>query len=208
MKNRQRFTIALSGLITTIFCQTAFAELTDAKEGRYLSCDDIEFSSTVTEKYGDLDKACLGIVEKNGSKYAEIKIKVTRAKGSKLFFKLINEDGSYSETRSTKMPTGFRATVAGESIPTRELDKRQELNIYLPSDRWAITETLAKKDPTQASPTDLAEGTSSEKPLIELAAYETLPDTDSALPLYGLLGILLLVTGTILSLLRRKFYSV
>lgn len=189
MKNHTLLASSLT-LSTALLCQVSFAEMKGATEDKYLSCEDIEFSSLMTEKYADIEKACLDVVEKDGRKFAEVKIEVTRVMGNRVSFKFINEDGTGSDIHSSTLPTSFRAKIDGENVRARELAKGQELNIYLPSDRWAIL--------------NIADDIPDEDLYIEMAAYETLPDTASPLPLYGLLGMLLLSIGTALGFVRRS----
>ena len=125
-------------LSSIMFIPSVMAASHGMEEVADLSCEDIEFAPAMFERFPDIDKACLDVVEENGIKYAEVKLELTRVRGRNVNFKFILEDGSKSERHSVKVDSNFRAKIEGRSYRINELTSGQVLDIYLPHDRWAI----------------------------------------------------------------------
>ena len=84
------------------------------------------------------------------------------------------------------LPRGKRSGL----VEARDLMRGQRLNVYLPSDRWAIIhEDVDGPDIADAIPLETA---------------PMLPKTASQLPLIGVLGAGLLLAGGAFTVLRRR----
>lgn len=155
-----------------------------------LSCSDIEWSSTVTDQYPNIAGACDAVVEKNGKLYARVEVQVQRVRGRTMTFKIINNDGSSGGSYSQTVDTSWRAKIGGMSYRVGELSRGQNLNVYLPHDRWAV---IHEDDdgPDEAD-------------AVELVAAPALPETASPLPLIGMFGGLFMLLGAGLGVIRRR----
>jgi len=155
-----------------------------------LTCADIEWSSSVTNEVPTIADACDAVVTKNGALFARVQVEVQRVRGRSLTFKILNNDGSSGGSYTQQVPTSWRAHIGGQSFRASELSRGQQLNVYLPNDRWAI---IHEDDDGP----DMADA-------IEVVAAATLPETASPLPLIGLLGGLFVMLGAGLGAIRRR----
>jgi LPXTG-motif cell wall-anchored protein len=154
------------------------------------SCDDIEWSSVVTDEYPSIASACDAVVERDGVLYARIQVELQRVRGNNLTFKVLNNDGTSGGSYTQNVGNSWRAKIGGQSYRARELSRGQELNVYMPGDRWAI---IHEDDDGP----DMADA-------IPLEDAPMLPKTASQLPLIGAAGAGLLLLGVAMTLLRRR----
>ncbi|GAB3271286.1 hypothetical protein [Parahaliea aestuarii] len=155
------------------------------------TCADIEWSASVTAEYPDIAESCQGVYEKNGELYAKATVEVLRVRGNRVTFRPLHTDGTKGESHSIQVPSSWRADIAGRKYRASELSRGQELNVYLPHDRWA----LAVVD--ESSPDEV------EVIVIEEEVVE-MPTTASPLFLFGLAGGALLSLGGLFTALRRR----
>jgi LPXTG-motif cell wall-anchored protein len=179
-----------------------------------LTCDDIEFAADLVADYPDVGDACLEIIEKGGERFARLHAQVWR-EGNKTMTVLYElRDGGWSSPRKVTPPEEWRASVSGQQLRVNELEKGQELNVYIREGRWEIA--MADLEATEV-PTEFAalnhevveeEEAVEEAPAVEeLAVVEETPATqapaeDSGSLLY-ILGATVLVV-LIWLLIRRK----
>ena len=157
-----------------------------------LSCDDIEWSSVVTDRYPDISKACDAVVERNGQLFARVQVEVLRARGNNLTFRVLNNDGTSGGSYTQNLGTSWRANIGGRSYRARDLMRGQQLNVYLPGDRWEIIHETMDEEPDL-----MAE-------VVPVMPAAELPKTASQLPVAGVLGAGLLLAGAAFTLLRRR----
>ncbi len=155
-----------------------------------LSCDDITWSSVVTDQYPSIADACNAVMEKNGQMYARVSVELLRVRGNNLTFKVLNRDGTSGGAYTQNVGNSWRAQISGRSYRARDLSRGQRLNVYLPPDRWAIIHE-------DADGPDLEDA-------IELTAAPMLPTTASKLPLVGVVGAGFLLLGAAFTLLRVR----
>ncbi|ARN75155.1 hypothetical protein [Oceanicoccus sagamiensis] len=181
---KKTFGITLMLLSGFLFHSAAMAAAHNMEEVAGLSCEDIDFAPEMIEKYPDITKSCLDVVESKGTKYALVELELTRVSGRNVNFKFVHEDGSKSERYSIRVKPEFRAKIQGKSYRINELSKGQNLNIYLPGDRWEIHQIEEE----------------------ESYAIETLamPATASELPLIGIMGGLFVSVAGALAYRRRR----
>ena len=130
--------------------------------------------------------------EKDGKLYAKATIEVVRVRGHRMTFRTLHTDGSKGDSRSVQLDSAWRAEIAGRSYRASDLMRGQELNVYLPEDRFA----LAVED---ADGPDVHEVVVIEPEVVEM------PTTASPLFLIGLAGAAFLALGGMLSGIRRRF---
>lgn len=168
------------------------------------SCDDVEFSSDITSRFPRAQEACLGIVEKAGRQYAKFTARIERVSGGSVRAKMLLPDGSYSrETVTFEPASDARVNIQGRSYRYRDLSRGQEVNIYLPPDRWAIATHTDESTDFESAPAATV-ATVPLQTVEEPEATASLPSTASPLPLFGLLGGLFVAMAAGLTALRRR----
>ncbi|MBN7797947.1 hypothetical protein [Parahaliea mediterranea] len=158
------------------------------------TCADIEWSASVKADYPDIEETCSGVYERDGKLYAQARVEVQRVRGNRITFRPLHTDGTKGDSHSINVPSTWRAKIAGRNYRASELVRGQELNVYVPNDRWALA--VYDEEPSMAE----------EIEVIEIVAVEevAMPTTASPLFLFGLGGGALLSLGGLLTALRRR----
>lgn len=102
------------------------------------TCDNIEFSAEIKERFPNAQAACVGIVERNGKQYAHFQARIVDVRGGQVEAQFRAPDGTYSRTIAFNPPADARVRIEGRSYRYSELSKDQELDVYLPPDRWEV----------------------------------------------------------------------
>lgn len=157
-----------------------------------VSCADLNWSAEALAANPDIGKTCQAVYEKDGKLYAKASIEVVRVRGSRMTFRTLHTDGSKGESRSVQLDNSWRAEIGGRSYRASDLMRGQQLNIYIPEDRFA----LVVED---ADGPDEADIIPIEDEVVDM------PTTASPLFLIGLAGGAFLALGGLLSGLRRRF---
>jgi hypothetical protein len=161
-----------------------------------LTCDDITFGYEMTSKFPEIGDACQDVVEVDGERFAKMSVEIIRTNGNRATFRFKMPDGSYGPTQSTELDPSWRAEIQGRNMRLRDLGRGQELNIYLPADRWEahvatnMTGYFAVYYPV-AMEEDSGGGAS-------------LPSTASFMPMFGLLGGAALFSAFLIRVFRRR----
>lgn len=187
----QNKTLAASGMALALFAATATAQTETAAPAPTPTCADLHWTAGVLAQNPDIARTCLGVYELDGKLYAKGKIEVARVRGNRITFRPVYTDGSRGDSRSVTVPADFRATIAGRQYRADQLRRGQELDVFLPDDRFA----LAVVDTDGLDSGDL------------LAVEETaiaMPTTASPAFLFGALGAGLVGIGAALGRLRRR----
>lgn len=167
-----------------------------------MTCDDIDFASVVRDNYPDIDQACLGVVERNGELFAKTSVEVIRARGNNVTFKFQHPDGSFGPVQTAQLPPEWRAAIAGRNIRARDLVRGQQLNVYLPQDRWEAHVVSTEEDYAAAAATTYAATTMYDDTEEETMA--ALPSTASPLFAIGGAGGAAVLIGMLFGFLRRR----
>ncbi len=104
-----------------------------------VECDDLKWSAEVLAANPDIALACQGVYEKDGILYAKASIEVVRVTGNRLRFRTLRTDGSKGVPRSVTLDSGWRVNLSGKEYRLMDLAEGQQLNIFLPEDRFALT---------------------------------------------------------------------
>ncbi len=155
-----------------------------------LSCDDIQWSAEVISEYPSIANACDGVVIKNDKMYARIQVELQRVRGRSLTFKILNNDGSSGGSYTTNVDSGWRTRIGGQTYRANELSRGQQLNVYMPADRWAVIQE------DEDGPDDMD--------ATALAAAPMLPKTAGMLPLFAVFGAGFMGLGVLLGAVRRR----
>ena len=166
------------------------------------SCNDLNFTGPVAREFPDARRACLDVVERDGRDFAHFQARIREVRGGTVEAEFKMPDGTYSRPISVTPDPSARVRIQGRDYRWRDLSRGQELDVWLPPDRWEIA---VPEDPGQqfAAAPAVAVFVISE-PTTTLAA-NTLPRTASPVPLVGALGALLAALGFGVAAIRRRF---
>ncbi len=157
-----------------------------------VTCADLNWSAEVLANNPDIGQSCQAVYEKDGRLFAKSTIEVVRVRGNRMTFRPLHTDGSLGDSRSIQLDSAWRAEIGGRSYRASDLMRGQQLNVYLPEDRFA----LAITDDDGPDEADLV--------MIEEEVVE-MPTTASPLFLIGAIGGAFLALGGALSGIRRRF---
>jgi hypothetical protein len=161
-------------------------------------CGDINFTGDIGSRFPEAKNACLDMVNKNGQEFAHFKAEIMGVSGNQVRARFKLPNGQYSQTYAFTPQSGSRINIAGQRYRFNELSRGQELDVYLPPDRWEF-DLPASDNFAAAAPADVVRVTT-----ITVAAAPSLPRTASSVPLVGALSVVLLSLGTALTLIRRR----
>ena len=160
--------------------------------GTPTSCADLNWSADALAANPDIGKTCQAVYEKDGRLFAKASIEVVRVRGNRMTFRTLHTDGGKGESRSIQLDNAWRAEIGGRTYRASDLMRGQQLNVYIPEDRFA----LAVVD---ADGPDEAEMVVIEEEVVDM------PTTASPLFLIGLAGGAFMALGGLLTGLRRRF---
>ena len=175
------------GVVAALSMGQANAQVTD------LTCADIQWSAQVLAANPDVGESCQAVYEKDGRMFAKVSVEVVRVRGNTITFRPLHTDGTRGDSRSITVPSDWRARIAGRNYRASDLMRGQQLNVYIPEDRWA----LAVHDEDF--------GTMEETALVAIEEETVeMPTTASPLFLLGAAGGAFLALGGLLGGLRRR----
>ena len=190
--------LALAGaLMATAMAQPAMAQ---ADMATTASCDNIEFTSRVLNQLPNAKDYCLEVALRDNKLYAHFATEFVRRSGSDVVLRFKTPDGSLSDPIEITPPEGQRVNIEGRDVRLRDLNRGDEIDIWLPHDRFEVAFHETQEDFTAApTVTTYAATTVEEEP-----APAALPSTASVMPLLGLLGALFATIGGILGWIRIR----
>lgn len=163
-----------------------------------LTCGDLTFTPEAYAAYEFVDKACLEIVDRDGTTFAKLTAQVVAQTASGTHVRYTHADGTLGPSHQVKNP-GFETLIEGKPVTVADLSVRQNVNIYLPDEFWAgpPAEVVAAVEPEAAPPPPPPPAPEPEpEPVV-------LPTTAGPLPWLALFGVLFLVLGSALRLSRK-----
>ena len=158
-------------------------------------CGAVTFAGSVTSQFPEASNACLDIATREGKQYAHFKGEIVSVSGSQVRARFKLPSGQYSQTYAFTPKSGSRVRIAGQTYRFSDLQKGQELDLYVPPDRWEFE--VPETESFAAAPTV-------ETYRVTTVTVGSLPHTASEVPLVGLLSVVLLALGTGLTLIRRR----
>jgi hypothetical protein len=167
------------------------------------NCPDIQFTGPIAREFPNARDACLGVVTRDGRQFAHLQARVTSVRGNTVQAEFKLPNGTYGREISYTPDPEARVNIAGRTYRYRDLSRGQELDVYLPPDRW---EVAVQSDPAvsfAAAPTLVFVTVAQPAPTV---AANALPRTGSLVPLVGALGGLLTVLGFAVAGIRRRFF--
>ena len=163
-----------------------------------LTCSDLTFTPDAYAAYGEIDKACLEIVDRDGGTYAKFTAKVVAQTGSGTHFRFRHADGELGPSHKSNMPANFETMLGGKPVKVKDLAVRQDINIYVGNEYWALPVVeVAAAAPPPPPPPPPPEPEPEPEP-------EVLPTTASSLPLLALFGSLFLLLGGAMRFSRKQ----
>jgi hypothetical protein len=161
------------------------------------SCQTVQFSDSVLERFPRVREACLDVIERQGQLLAVFKADLQRVTGNKARIRAKLPNGTRAAAQTVQVNPQRRVLVDGKSYRVSELALGQELTIYARVDEPVAT--LAPADANE--PVELAPLESD--PVRVASAEPAMPRTASALSAFGLGGGLLLCIAAALAFVRR-----
>jgi len=166
-----------------------------------LTCDDITYTDSLLATNPNVAEACLDVVERSGIIFVQLKARVVRQSVNSTIVQWQLPDGSWSESNRTFPPRGATAEIAGQEVRISDLAPRQEVNVYIIKEgNWEVIEVAAEPAPAAApapAPAPAAAPAPEPKPV-------ALPTTATQVPLFALLGGLLILLGGAVSFVRTR----
>ena len=162
-----------------------------------MSCDEAgeQYKATpeAEERFADLKGTCEGIYRINGALYAKAKAVVRSASSRRVRMYLPATDRTIEATPDADM----RVNIGGRKIRVRDLNRGDDISIYLSLDAFfedRVEEIAFATEESNPEPIAIA-------PVVEVAA---LPTTASPLPALALLSGLILAAGLFMRGRRRS----
>ena len=170
-----------------------------------LTCDDVVFSPEAFAAYALIDQACLEMVTRdNGNTYAKLTARVAKqtTAGTHIRYKLAN--GEFAPSHLSTAPKDFETMIAGKLIKMKDLEVRQEINIYVGNEYWVDATAIVEEAIVEEMVEEAIVEEIVEEAIIEEVIEETLPTTAGPLPWLALFGSLFLILGGALRFSRKQ----
>ena len=160
------------------------------------SCSDVIWSAETLEASPNVANACLGVVDKRGSQAVKLTARVVRQGVNSTIVQFQLPDGSWTASERRFPERGATAEIGGQEIKILEMAPRQEVNVYIPAENnWSLPEPVVAAAPPPPPPAPA--------PAPE-PEPEALPTTATQIPLFALLGGLLILLGGAVSFARTR----
>ena len=160
------------------------------------TCADLTWSAERLARNANIANVCLEVVERNGGTFAKLRARIVRQGVNSTVVQYQRPDGTWSASERV-FPEGFEALIAGQNVRIADLAPRQEVNVYIKGqDNFTLPAPVAAAAPPPPPPPAPAPEPEPEP--------EALPTTATQLPLFALLGGLLLLMGGLVSVVRTR----
>jgi hypothetical protein len=131
----KRVSFLLTGIVaSTVFAGAVLAQ--SAAPASVGSCKDVQWKPEVLKKYPDISKACVDVVDRNGTKYVKVSGKV-RLKGNGVV--TVRLDHTDSDI-AWKPGAGDTVLIDGKPVKAADVVVDQHLRFYMPVDRVAVVD--------------------------------------------------------------------
>jgi hypothetical protein len=157
------------------------------------TCSDLTWSASRLEVNSNIANLCLDVVEKSGAPFAKLRARIVRQGVNSTVVKYQMPDGGWSDSERV-FPEGFEAMIAGNAVRIADLAPRQEVNVYIRGEgNFSVPAPVV----VAAAPAPVPAPEPEPEP-------EALPTTATQLPLFALLGGLLVLLGGMVSVIRTR----
>ena len=182
-------------LIPTLILLFGMGFTVSASAANY-TCADLTWSAERLELNSNIANVCLELVDRNGGTFAKLRARVVRQGVNSTVVQYQHPDGSWSPSQRV-FPEGFEALIAGKNVRISDLAPRQEVNVYIKGEgNFTLPAPVVAAAPPPPPP-PAPEPEPEPEP-------EALPTTATQLPLFALLGGLLLLMGGLVSVVRTR----
>jgi hypothetical protein len=179
-------------LITMLVLLGALGFTTTAQAA---SCSDVIWSAETLEANPSVASACLDVVDKRGSQAVKLTARVVRQGVNSTIIQFQLPDGSWTASERRFPARGATAEIGGQEIAILKMAPRQVVNVYIPMENnWSLpAPVVAAPPPPPPAPAPAPE-----------PEPEALPTTATQIPLFALLGGLLILLGGAVSFARTR----
>ena len=161
------------------------------------TCSNITFTPEGFAAYEFIDKACLEMVDRDGTEYAKLTAQVVAQTASGTHLRYTHSDGTLGPSHQSNAPADFEAMIDGEPVVVKDLAVRQTVNIYVSDAFWAAP--MPAPAPAAAPPPPPPAPAPEPEP-----EPEALPTTAGPLPWLALFGSLFLLLGGAMRFARKQ----
>ncbi len=161
------------------------------------TCADLVFSDAITDVLPQANNACREVVVKDGKPYARFNATIVSNRGGTVRAKFKKAGGGYTDVYEFHPDQSARLRLGGENVRWWDVGSGQQLDIFLPADRFEI----ATHGDEEA---DFAATTVVVTTVVVTEAPQELPGTASIVPLIGTLGAFFVALGAGLNMVRRR----
>ena len=180
-------------LITMLVLLGALGFTTTAQAA---SCSDVIWGAETLADSPNVAGACLDVVDKRGSQAVKLTARVVRQGVNSTIVQWQMPDGSWSASERRFPERGATAEIGGQEVRILDMAPRQVVNVYIPMENnWSLPEPVVAAAPPPPPPAPAPE------PEPE---PEALPTTATQIPLFALLGGLLILLGGAVSFARTR----
>mgnify|MGYP003574700904 CR=1 len=185
-------------LITMLVLLGALGFTTTAQAA---SCSDVIYTAEILETNPAIADACLDVVEKGGTQSVKLTARVVRQSVNSTIVQWQLPDGSWSDANRRYPERGATAEIGGKSVRISDLAPRQVVNVYVPeAGNWSLPAPAAAAAAAAAPPpAPMPAPAPAPEP-----EPEALPTTATQVPLFALLGGLLILLGGAVSFARTR----
>ena len=163
------------------------------------TCDDVTYLPSILASNPNIGEACLEVVERGGSSFIKAKARVVRQSVNSTIVQWQRQDGSWSASDRTYPPYGATAEIGGKEVRIADLAPKQEVNVYVMEEgNFEIVEVAAAPVAAPAPAPASAPAPAPEPMPVAL------PETATQVPLFALLGGLLILLGGAVSFARTR----
>ncbi len=161
------------------------------------TCADLTWSAQRLAKNANIANVCLEVVERDGGTFAKLHARIVRQGVNSTVVQYQRPDGSWSASERV-FPQGFEAQIAGKNVKIADMAPRQELNVYVRDEgNFSVPAPVAEPVAVAVAPPPPPEPEPEPEPV-------ALPPTATQLPLFALLGGLLVLVGGLVSVVRTR----
>jgi len=180
-------------LITMLVLLGALGFTTTAQAA---SCSDVIWSAETLESNPNVGDACLDVVDKRGTQSVKLTARIVRQGVNSTIVQWQMPDGSWTASERRFPERGATAEINGQEVRIIDMAPRQVVNVYIPMlNNWSLPEPVVAAAPPPPPPAPAPE------PEPE---PEALPTTATQIPLFALLGGLLILLGGAVSFTRTR----
>jgi hypothetical protein len=167
-----------------------------------LTCNDIQFTPEAYAAYEFVDKACLDMVDRNGTAYAKLTATIVSQVGVSTYVKFKHSDGMEGPRHKSALAKNFETMIGGKPVMLKDLPEGQEVNVYVGNEYWASLAMVEEAIAEEVVEEMVEEAVMEE--VIEEEIESTLPTTAGPLPWLALFGSFFLILGGALRFSRKQ----